>query len=228
MSGPKRAPSYFQEEMATCVLAGLTYIICEMYLDDCIVYANGTDQFCDRLEQLFKRFDEKHIFLKAIKCKLGMSEVEYVGKTISKEGLRMSDKQIKGVNDFPKPVNNTQLRSFLGFINYFRDHVPNHSNVVSPLTKMVDHSATKKTAIMWTPEGTLAFDTVKRLISASPKLYFIHDTAPLVLMTDASDYGIGGYLHQTVDNVQHLVALVNKALISDRMLPENESYQSTN
>ena len=210
--GPKRAPSYFQEEMATCVLAGLIYIICEMYLDDCIVYANGTDEFCKRLEQLFIRFDEKHIFLKAIKCKLGMSEVEYVGKTISKDGLRMSDKQIQGVNDFPKPVNNTQLRSFLGFINYFRDHVPNHSNVVSPLTRMVDHSASKKTAIKWTPEGTLAFDTVKQLISVSPKLYFIHDTAPIVLMTDASDYGIGGYLHQTVDNVQQLVALVSKAL----------------
>ena len=209
--GPKRAPSYFQEEMATCVLAGLIYIICEMYLDDCIVYATGTDEFCDRLEQLFKRFRDKHIFLKAIKCKLGMSEVEYVGKTISKDGLRMSDKQIKGVNDFPKPVNNTQLRSFLGFINYFRDYVPNHSNIVSPLTKMVNHSAAKKTAIVWTPEAVLAFDKVKQLISVSPKLYFIHDTAPIVLMTDASDYGVGGYLHQTVDGVQQLVALVSKA-----------------
>ena len=209
--GPKRAPSYFQEQMATSVLFGLLYVICEMYLDDCIVYATGTDQFCERLEKLFIRFDEKHIFLKAIKCKLGMSEVEYVGKTISKEGLRMSDKQVKGVNDFPRPVNNTQLRSFLGFINYFRDHVPNHSNVVAPLTKMVDHSATKKTAIYWTPEGILAFDKVKQLIANSPKLYFIHDTAPIVLMTDASDYGIGGYLHQTVDGVQQLVALVSKA-----------------
>ena len=33
-------------------------------------------------------------------------------------------------------MNNTQLRSFLGFINYFRDHVPNHSNVVSLCTGM--------------------------------------------------------------------------------------------
>ena len=89
--GPKRAPSYFQEQMATVVLAGMIYIICDMYLDDCIVYGTGTDEFCERLEKLFIRFDEKHIFLKAIKCKLGMSEVEYVGKTVSKDGLRMSE-----------------------------------------------------------------------------------------------------------------------------------------
>ena len=215
--GPKRAPSYFQQQMATCVLAGMLYIICEMYLDDCIVYATGTNEFCERLEKIFIRFDDKHIFLKAIKCKLGMAEVEYVGKTISKLGLRMSEKQLQGVNDFPKPVNNTQLRSFLGFINYFRDHVPNHSNVVAPLSRMIDHSAKKKAAIIWTPEGTLAFDRVKQLISISPTLYFIHDTAPIVLMTDASDYGVGGYLHQTVEGEKQLVALVSKALTDTQL-----------
>lgn len=176
--GPKRAPSYFQEQMATAVLFGMIYIICEMYLDDCIVYAQGDNEFCERLEKIFIRFDEKHIFLKAAKCKLGMSEVEYVGKTISKEGIKMSDKQIEGVNNFPKPVNNTQLRSFLGFVNYFRDHVPNHSNIVAPMTKMIHNSAEKKAALTWTPEGELAFTKVKKLIAMSPKLYFVHDTAP--------------------------------------------------
>ena len=72
--GPKRAPSYFQEQMATVVLAGMIYIICEMYLDDCIGYGSGTDEFCERLEKLFIRFDGKHIFLKAIKCKLSMEK----------------------------------------------------------------------------------------------------------------------------------------------------------
>ena len=141
-----------------------------------------------------------------------MSEVEYVGKTVSKDGLRMSDKQIKGVTDFPKPLNNTQMRSFLGFVNYFRNHVPNHSNVVAPLHAMIDHSAKRQQALSWTPDGALAFERIKELIAGSPKLYFIHDTAPIVLMTDASDYGVGGYLYQTVANEKQLVALVSKAL----------------
>ena len=72
----------------------------------------------------------------------GIKEAEYVGKTISKEGKTMPDKQIQGVMEFPKPTNYTQLQSYLGFINYFRDHVPNHSNVVAPSHRMIDHSAT--------------------------------------------------------------------------------------
>ena len=38
--GPKRAPSYFQEIMATVVLTGLIYMICEMYIDDCTVFGD--------------------------------------------------------------------------------------------------------------------------------------------------------------------------------------------
>lgn len=80
-------------------------------------------------------------------------------------------KNIEEVNDFPKAVNNTQLRSFLRFIDYVRDHVPDNSNVVSPLTKRVDHSASKKSAIQWTPEGVLVCDKVKQLILVNPKQY---------------------------------------------------------
>ena len=40
----------------------------------------------------------------------------------------------------------------------------------------------------------------------------MHDTARIVLMTDASDYGVGGYLYQTVANEKQLVALVSKSL----------------
>jgi hypothetical protein len=65
---------------------------------------------------------------------------------------------------------------------------------------MIDHSAKKQAALSWTPEGALAFEKIKDLMAISPKLYFMHDTAPIVLMTDASDYGVGGYLYQTVAN----------------------------
>jgi hypothetical protein len=51
---PRRASSYFQGQMATAVLFGLSYIICEMYLDDCIVYADGNAQFLEILEILFR------------------------------------------------------------------------------------------------------------------------------------------------------------------------------
>jgi RNase H-like domain found in reverse transcriptase len=82
---------------------------------------------------------------------------------------------------------------------------------------MIDHSATKQTSLKWTKEGEAAFKNIQQLIADSPTRHFIYPTAPIVLMTDASDYGIGGYLYQVVDNIKQLVALVSKALTSTQL-----------
>ena len=129
----------------------------------------------------------------------------------------MSTTKIRAVTEFPKPIVLTQLRSFLGLANYFRDFVPNHSNVVSPLHRMIDHAAKKQSKLIWTVEGNKAYDIVQDLISKSPLLYFMSDTAPIVLMTDASDYGVGGYLYQMVDDEKQLVALVSKSLTATQL-----------
>jgi hypothetical protein len=92
--GPKRAPSYFQQMMASVVLAGLIYFICEMYLDDCIVHGATDDELIERLEIVLARFLLNLITLKPSKCKFGLSLVEYCGKQIDKSGLSMSKKKL--------------------------------------------------------------------------------------------------------------------------------------
>ena len=56
--GLKRVPSYFQKMMVTIVLAGVLYMSSEIYLDDCIVYGRGNDEFLQKLRQVFIRFRE--------------------------------------------------------------------------------------------------------------------------------------------------------------------------
>ena len=82
---------------------------------------------------------------------------------------------------------------------------------------MIDHAAKKQTLLVWTDEAADAFTLVKDLIAKSPLLYFIDDVAPTTLMTDASDYSIGGYLYQEVDGVKQLVALVSKSLTKTQL-----------
>ena len=57
--GPKRAPSYFQEAMASVVLAGLIYHICEIHIDDCNIFGSSNEEFVSRGRQIFLRF-RKH------------------------------------------------------------------------------------------------------------------------------------------------------------------------
>ena len=48
-------------------------------------------------------------------------------------------------------------------------------------------------------------------------MYFMSDTAPITLYTDASDYGVGEYLFQTVDGVNQPIAFASKSLTSAQL-----------
>ena len=209
--GPTRAPSFFQEQMVTKVLNGLLYRTCEMYLDDCIVYAASNEEFLERLEEVFQRFRARGLLLKAKKCKFGMAQIEYIGRVISKDGLSMSDVKIQKVLDFARPRTNHQLRALLGLANYFRGFVPNHSIITKPLTSLVQQKASKTALVQWNPEATKAFHTLKVAISNCPLMYFLDETSPIRLYTDASDYGIGGVLFQIVEGIWRPISFVSKS-----------------
>ena len=54
--GLKGAPAYFQQVMATIVLAGILYFMCEIYIDDAVVYAVDEETFLSNLDAVFSRF----------------------------------------------------------------------------------------------------------------------------------------------------------------------------
>ena len=68
-----------------------------------------------------------------------------------------------------------------------------------------------KSKIKWAQEAEAekAVHTTKELISMRPKLFFYEEDAPIFLLTDASDYGFGGYLYQIIDGKKQPVAFVN-------------------
>ena len=206
--GPKRAPSYFQEIMATVVLTGLIYMICEMYIDDCTVFGDTDIEFVSRFKLIFERFRKHNLYIKASKCFFGYSELEFVGKVVSEKGLKTSRTKIQSILDFPLPTVSKQLKSFLGTANYLRDFVKGYSTLSQPLHQLLtDYNKTRR--VVWTLESTAAFHEMKLAIS---KCTTRHDTAPITLHTDASDYGVSGYLFQTVDVKDQPVAFVSESL----------------
>jgi hypothetical protein len=109
------------------------------------VYVSDTENFVDRLRQVFMRFRQHHLFLKASKYHFGYTGIGYVGKVISEDGHKMSQEKILSVLDFPVPIISKQLKSFLGLTNHFRDFVRDHSTIVHPLNSMLsNYSKTKK------------------------------------------------------------------------------------
>ena len=188
--GLKGALAYFQAALATEILVGLLYSICELYIDDIIVYARTEEEFCVRLTAVLERYRKHNITFNPKKVKLGLAKVEYVGHTIDSTGLSFSRDKISEVADFPTPTTIKTVRTFLGLCNYFRDHVRNHSMIDREIRNVVtEYDRTRKF------NGTAEADLASKRLKDECKLYFVDPSGFLVLETDPSDYEIGVYLY---------------------------------
>jgi hypothetical protein len=202
--GLKGAPSFFQKMMASVVLVGLVYLICEVYLDDIITYGMTIEEFLQNLRLIFERLRRHNVTLNPKKCRFGLAKVEYCGHTIDETGIHFSREKLQKVIDFPKPTTITQMRSFLGLANYFRDHVQHHSQLTHPLHSMISDlgpKAAKRSILTWTPELAASFKQLQDAIQTCPKLFFMDmegEHSDIILETDASKFGIGAYLYQRI------------------------------
>jgi len=185
-------------QMIQRVLAGLQYIILEIYLDDVLVYGTSEEDFLANLERTFERMHEYNLTLHPDKCEFGMSAVEYVGHTIDDTGVHFSVEKRETVLNIPRPISQKQMKSFLGLCNYFSTHVHHYDQKARPLHSLVTpYIPTKR--LEWTEGTTEAFEELKTAVHGCQKLYFIDPQhGQIHVMTDASDYGIGAYVCQRV------------------------------
>ena len=209
--GLKGAPSYFQRVMATTVLVGLVYSICEVYLDDILVLGNSDEEFLSNLTALFVRFRQHGITLNPAKCEFGGEEVEFVGHTISARGMSFSQMKRSKVLDFPRPTTKKQLKGFIGLVNYFRDHVRNLSTLLAPFQELTNHY-NPKDVVQWSENLQRAYEEIQQRVAACPALYFVDNAAPIFVQTDASDYGIGAYIFQRKEGREYPIIFVSKSL----------------
>jgi len=225
--GIKRAGGWFQAMLVTVVFCGLIYLICELYIDDLIIHAQTEDEFCQRLDQVLSRLQARGITVNPEKCLLGVKSLEFVGHTISEDGLHFTRDKIEKVLQIPEPTVGKQLKSFLGVAVWFIEHIEGYSELARPLHQMLkDYD--KSRALKWTDEGRTAFHKIKEAINNCPMLYFIDDTSPIFVETDASDYGVGGVCYQVIDGKRRYIAFVSHSLSKDGEInwsvPHKEMY----
>lgn len=130
-----------------------------------------------RLSEVLKRLAESGMRLKQEKCSFLLSSVEYLGHTISREGLKTSESKVKAISNAPAPSNVSELRSFIGLVNYYGKFLPDLATTLTPLYELLH--AKKKWS--WGKEQEKSFREIKELLKSSRVLTHFDDTLPLTL-----------------------------------------------
>ena len=80
--GFKNAGSTFQRMMDK-VLDNLIGEICNVYLDDIIIFSEGLEEHKGRVKQVFDRFKKNGLQIKIKKCEFIKPSIEFLGHKIS-------------------------------------------------------------------------------------------------------------------------------------------------
>lgn len=130
--------------------------------------------------------------MKESKCEFSKEEVPFLGHIIGQGRVRMDEAKIRAIVDWEPPTKVTELRSFLGLINYYRRFISGYSARAAPLTDLLK----KKVEWVWSDRCQAAFDDSKTAVSQEPVLALPDFTKVFELHTDASEFTIGGVLMQ--------------------------------
>ena len=222
--GLTNAPATFQRLMESCLgeLHLNWYII---YLDDIIVFSRTPAEHLHRLKAVISKLRAAGLKLKPTKCDLFKQQINYLGYVVSKEGVSTDPDKIAAVTEWPQPTTVTEVRSFLGFVSYYRRFIPNFFKVAKPLNQLLQNlegtpSQKKKFKVYWGPEQKEAFETLQKLCTESPILAYADFKAPFVLHTDASGDGLGAVLYQVQDGQKRVIAYASRSLSkSERNYP---------
>ena len=103
-----------------------------IYLDDIIIFAATPKEHLKRLHAVLSWLWLAGLKLQATKCEFFKVNVVYLGHEILKEGIQTNSCKVKVIKNWPDPIMVTELRSFLGFTNYYRCFIKHYVKVVHP------------------------------------------------------------------------------------------------
>jgi len=176
---------------------------CIAYMDDVLVYTNGTlEEHIQHVRKVLQRLQEHELYVKLEKCEFHVQETRFLGFIISPNGVAMDPDRIKTIVDWPVPKSQHDLQVFLGFANFYRRFVEGYSRVILPLTNLL--RKTKK--FLWTTLTQEAFDNLKTLFTTAPILKHFDPDLPTHLHADSSGAAISGIISQPHNGVLHPVA----------------------
>jgi hypothetical protein len=204
--GIKCAPAIFQRNMEI-ILGGVPGVQC--YLDDILITGEDDDEHLENLQAVLKKLADHGLKVKLNKCAWFQDSVEYLGHIINHEGLHMNPKNMEAVREAPPPENKTQLKAFLGLVNYYGTFLPDLATELKPITRLLRNDVRWS----WDEQCQKAFEKAKKMIASEQILTAYDPELPVRLACDASPYGLGVVLsHIMPDNTERPIQFASRTL----------------
>jgi hypothetical protein len=203
--GQNSAPEIYQF-LISQVLEGCTGT--KNIADDIIVYAPNKEEHDKRLTKVLERLQERGLTVNAEKSKFCMDKLVFNGHVLSKHGIGPEESKVKAIVEAREPENASEVRSFLGLVNYQSRFLMNLATIAEPLRRLTK----KGERFVWRNEQKLAFKRLKENLANACALSYFDATAKTTVMADASPVGLAAVLVQTKNGQDRIILYASRSL----------------
>ena len=147
--GLKTMPSKFQR-LIQHLMGGLPFA--RAFMDDIVVYSKDMEEHTRHLAAVLDILTPHNLQLNASKCRIGHVSLNLLGFVVTPTGQEIQRGKLVNVADWPVPTHGKQLQHYLGFINYFREHIPMAAELTAPLDALRNEKELDGlwTDVLWT------------------------------------------------------------------------------
>lgn len=181
------------------------------YIDDIVICSSDFQTHLVLLNRVLDKLKMANLTINFAKSKFFRKSIKYLGYVVDEYGLRTDPEKVSAILNFPIPTTPREVKIFLGTCSWYRRFIRNFSTIAAPLNRLTSKGK-KAPAFQWSEEAENAFNTLKNALVSAPILAVPDFNKPFTVHADASSYGIGGMLSQTIDGQEHPIAYVSRSL----------------
>ena len=163
-----------------------------VFIDDILIYSKSVIEHETHLKLILQRLREKQLYAKFKKCEFWLGSITFLGHVITAEGIQVDPSKVAAVQEWKRPTNVGEIRSFLGLAGYYRRFVEGFSKIALPLTQLLR----KENKFIWSEECEKSFQELKGKLVSAPVLVLPNSEDSFVIFSDASGKGLGCVLMQ--------------------------------
>ena len=158
------------------------------------------------LKKVLDRVREIDMTLKKEKCQFRLTQIDYLGETLTQEGVKPDNQKIKTILEYRTPECKADVLSLLGMVNFIAKFAPKVSELTTPLSQLTK----KHVAFHWEQVHEKAFNDLKSLLPNPDCLRYYDVKKPVTLQVDASHDGVGAALIQDEGPVAYASKAMNE------------------
>ena len=131
-----------------------------------MLFRSNESKHCDHIRQVLQVLRDNKLYANLEKCTCAKDKVIFLGDVVCKNGVEVDSSKIEAIQNWPTPMNVSQVRSFHGLAGFYRRFVKDLSTVAAPLNELTK----KGVPFVWGHAQDLAFEELKRLLTFAPLL----------------------------------------------------------